>query len=249
MPRMRLFNLIVRSLPSPSCLLVLVALMAAASLSCAQDHPQPSPQPQSTPPPGQQQPDQAAPDSGGPGADPGAIALPKKKDRPDDTPPPAPAAPKIKVPEGAGNYSLRIEVPRGDGGCRRAVGEDAPVRSGSQARQFPRLRGWGGAEGGRIQAGGGAYYSAAVVRIRGHQLTFIYDMRNAAWSFAQQLRPQDYVAMMTFDMHTQLVTDFTQDKRQLYEAINSLRIPGFNERNLFDALYESLDRLEPHRRA
>jgi VWFA-related protein len=72
---------------------------------------------------------------------------------------------------------------------------------------------------------------------------FIYDMRNAAWSFAQQLRPQDYVAMMTFDMRTQIVTDFTQDKRQLYEAINTLRIPGFSERNLFDALYEAEDRL------
>ena len=53
-------------------------------------------------------------------------------------------------------------------------------------------------------------------------ITFIYDMRNAAWSFAQQLRPQDYVALMTFDMRTQIVTDFTQDKRQLYNAINSL---------------------------
>jgi VWFA-related protein len=72
---------------------------------------------------------------------------------------------------------------------------------------------------------------------------FIYDMRNAAFAFAQQLRPQDYVAMMTFDMRTQIVSDFTQDKRQLYEAINSLRIPGFSERNLFDAIYEAEDRL------
>jgi uncharacterized protein len=28
------------------------------------------------------------------------------------------------------------------------------------------------------------------------------------------------------------------------QAINSLRIPGFSETNLFDALYEGLDRLE-----
>jgi VWFA-related protein len=52
------------------------------------------------------------------------------------------------------------------------------------------------------------------------------------------------VAMMTFDMRTQIVTDFTQDKRQLFEAINSLVIPGFNESNVFDALYEGLDRLD-----
>jgi VWFA-related protein len=72
---------------------------------------------------------------------------------------------------------------------------------------------------------------------------FIYDMRNAAFAFAQQLRPQDYVAMMTFDMRTQIVTDFTQDKRELLQDINQLRIPGFSERNLFDALYEGLDRV------
>ena len=73
--------------------------------------------------------------------------------------------------------------------------------------------------------------------------SFLYDMRNAAWAFAQQLRPQDYVALMTFDMRTQIWLDFTQDKRQLLNAIQSLVIPGFSERNLFDALYEAEDRL------
>ena len=37
--------------------------------------------------------------------------------------------------------------------------------------------------------------------------------------------------------------DFTQDKRQLLNAIQSLMIPGFSDRNLFDALYEAEDRL------
>ena len=51
---------------------------------------------------------------------------------------------------------------------------------------------------------------------------FNYDMLNAVYSFAQQLRPQDYVALMTFDMRTQIVTDFTQDKRQIFDAIRTL---------------------------
>ena len=39
------------------------------------------------------QPDQAAPDSGGPGGDTGVIAVPRKKDVPEEAPPPpAPAA-------------------------------------------------------------------------------------------------------------------------------------------------------------
>lgn len=70
------------------------------------------------------------------------------------------------------------------------------------------------------------------------------DMINASYAFMQQLRPQDYVALMTYDMRTQIVTDFTQDKRQLLQALGTLQIPGFSETNVFDALYESIDRLE-----
>ena len=72
---------------------------------------------------------------------------------------------------------------------------------------------------------------------------YIRDMQNAAWAFTQQLRPQDYVGLMTFDLRTQIVLDFTQDKRELQHAIQTLVIPGFTDRNLFDALSESLDRL------
>ena len=68
---------------------------------------------------------------------------------------------------------------------------------------------------------------------------FIYDMRNAALAFAQQLRPQDYVALMTFDMRTQIVTDFTQDKQQSSAGASTrCGFPGFSETNVFDALYE-----------
>src|ERR1035437_8221936 len=95
------FHRILPALRVPAlCLLV---ALAAAPLGRAQN-------PVPTPPP-QPQPDQAAPDSGGPGADNAAIALPKKKDDADKTPPPAPVAPKFKNPEGMPAYSLRIEVP------------------------------------------------------------------------------------------------------------------------------------------
>src|ERR1019366_1621848 len=92
-----------RRLPT-GFLLVVLALSAIAPLGRAQNSPQPPP----TAPP---QPE-TAPDAGGPGADPGTIAVPKKKDKADEPPPPAPVAPKIKNPEGApSNYSLRIDVP------------------------------------------------------------------------------------------------------------------------------------------
>ena len=216
-------------------LLAPLAVFSLASLAGAQS---------TTPPPQPQQPaDQASPDSGGPGGDNGSIALPKKKEQP-DAPPPAPAEPKVKAPEGMGNYSLRVDVPE--------VTVDVGVLLEKTHTFVPGLK----PENFRV------YEDGVQQKISGFKRTeapitalllcefastsyyFVMDMRNSAWAFAQQLRPNDYVAMMTFDMRTQIVTDFTQDKRQLLQAVNELRIPGFSERNLFDALYEGLDRLD-----
>jgi len=201
--------------------------------------------PPTTPPtPPAQQPDQTSPDAGGPGGDSGVIALPKKKDAPADTPPPAPAAPKIKNPEGMANYSLRIEVPE--------VTVDVGVLLEKTHQFVPGLKptNFRVYEDGVEQKVSGfkrveAPITALMIcEFAANSYYFIYDMRNAAFAFAQQLRPQDYVALMTFDMRNQIQLDFTQDKRQFQEAINSLRIPGFSETNVFDALYEGLDRLE-----
>jgi VWFA-related protein len=72
---------------------------------------------------------------------------------------------------------------------------------------------------------------------------FIYDMWNAAVSFTQQLQSNDYIAVVTYDMHTTILTDFTQNKQMIQESIRSLQIPTWNETNEFDALYETLDRV------
>jgi VWFA-related protein len=214
-------------------LLLAIAALAAAPLSRAQSQP-------TTP----QQPDQAVPDSGGPSGDSGVIALPKKKDAPADTPPPAPAAPRIKAPAGLENFSLRVEVPE--------VIVDVGVLLEKNRQFVPNLK----PENFRVYEDGVEQKVVGFKRVEApitalllcefaaNSYSFIYDMRNAAWTFAQQLRPQDYVAMMTYDMNTQIVTDFTQNKQQLLEGINMLRIPGFRETNVFDALYEALDRLD-----
>jgi len=89
----------------------LLAVLAWAPAAVAQSTPQTQPQQQPSQQPTQPPPDQASPDAGGPGGDNGAIALPKKKEKPDDAPPPAPAQPKFKNPEGAGDYTLRVDVP------------------------------------------------------------------------------------------------------------------------------------------
>ena len=72
----------------------------------------------------------------------------------------------------------------------------------------------------------------------------MYDALNASYSFAQSLKPEDWVAVVAFDMKPFIVTDFTQDKRKIFGALNGLRIPGFSETNVFDALYDTLDRVD-----
>jgi VWFA-related protein len=217
---------------------VLLAVLAAGSGSVLRAQ---SKQPAPTPP--QQQPDTSGSDAGGPGADSGTIVVPKKKAAPDDVPPPAPVAPKIKNPVDLPPVSIRVEVPE--------VTVDVGVLLEKTHQFVPNLKpaNFRIFEDGKEQKVIGFKRVEAPITVllicefASTNYRFIYDMRNAAFSFAQQLRPQDYVAMMTFDMRTQIVTDFTQDKRQILESINSLRIPGFSERNLFDALYEGLDRL------
>jgi VWFA-related protein len=47
-----------------------------------------------------------------------------------------------------------------------------------------------------------------------------------------------------YDMQTHIILDFTSDKSAVLGALNSMRMPGFAETNEFDALYETLDRLD-----
>ncbi len=73
---------------------------------------------------------------------------------------------------------------------------------------------------------------------------FMYDALNASYAFASNLQPQDWVAVVEFDMKTHILVDFTQDKQAIFGALNTLRVPGFSETNIFDAMFDTLDRLD-----
>jgi VWFA-related protein len=193
---------------------------------------------QTTSPPNQ---DQTMPADGGPGGDNGAIALPKKKDQP--PPPPAPAAPIVKNPPELSNYSLRVNVPVVNvdvGVILEKTHEFVPNLKQENFRIFEDGQPQAVTHFSRIQA---PITAVLLTEFAATNWNFIYDMRNAAEVFAQQLRPDDYVAVVTYDMHTQVLTDFTQNKQLIAEALNSLTMPTWRETNLFDALYETLDRL------
>jgi VWFA-related protein len=70
-----------------------------------------------------------------------------------------------------------------------------------------------------------------------------YQTLTAAYGFVQTLKPEDYVALIAYDMREEILSDFTTDKRQTYEAMQRMRIPGFSEANLFDALADTEERM------
>jgi hypothetical protein len=66
----------------------------------------------------------------------------------------------------------------------------------------------------------------------------------ASYAFASTLKKEDWVAVVSYDMHPEILVDFTQDKTAINQALNGLRMPGFSETWEFQALYDTIDRLE-----
>ena len=70
-----------------------------------------------------------------------------------------------------------------------------------------------------------------------------YETLQASYGFTQTLRPDDYIAIIAYDLRTEILADFTNDKAKISEAMSRLRIPGFSESNMFDALADTADRM------
>jgi len=85
-----------------------------------------------------------------------------------------------------------------------------------------------------------------VVEFRNHRYLwqFLYLALEYSYQFVRVIRPQDWVAVVSFDLKPYILTDFTQDRSQVTAALDTLRIPGFSEANLFDALAFVIDRMK-----
>lgn len=65
----------------------------------------------------------------------------------------------------------------------------------------------------------------------------------ASYGFLETLKPDDNVAIVEYDMRDTILSDFSPDKRKAEQAMQMLRIPGFSESNVFDALTDMADRM------
>ena len=70
-----------------------------------------------------------------------------------------------------------------------------------------------------------------------------YQTLTAAYGFVQTLKPQDYVAVVAYDIRPEILTDFTTDRQKIAEAMQRMRIPAFSESNLYDALVDTAKRM------
>jgi Ca-activated chloride channel homolog len=66
----------------------------------------------------------------------------------------------------------------------------------------------------------------------------------ASYGFLQGLKADDNVAIVAYDMRTTILSDFSPDKSKAQEAMARLRIPGFSESNIFDAMTDMADRMQ-----
>jgi len=179
-------------------------------------------------------------EAGGPTDSVGPYAIPKKKAE-DAPPPPPPVAPK-KL-EDIPDYSLKVNVP--------LVNVDVLVTT-KDGQFIPGLK----KDNFRITEDGvpqtvskfnvseAPVTAVLLIEFASTNYWFVRDALEASYSFANTLRKDDWVAVTYYDMQPHILVDFTQDKKAVFGALNQLRIPGFIETNLFDALYDTLDRLD-----
>ena len=72
---------------------------------------------------------------------------------------------------------------------------------------------------------------------------FLENAKNWGRAFLRQLKPTDWVALTSFSMRPKVEVDFTHSQPEIEQALASMIYPGFSEANLFDALGDTLDRL------
>jgi VWFA-related protein len=231
--RVRVFHLAIAA--------VILGMLAGQALPAySQNQPPASspPQDQSANPSGQQK-TEPPPDAGGPQTDIGPYAIPKKKDEP--PPPPPPEKPK-KI-EGMPDYSIHVDVPL----------VNIPVMVTTKDGQFINTL---KQENFRIYEDGvqqkianfgiseAPITAVLLVEFASGDYFFMGDILTGSYTFANTLKKDDWLAVISYDMKPYILADFTQNKQEVYTALNKLRIPGFSETNLFDALYDTLDRVD-----
>jgi VWFA-related protein len=215
--------------------LALFMTLGPGTLVRAQDTSQ---QPPANQPPANPNKQETPPAAGGPQTDVGPYVIPKKKEEP---PPPPPEKPK-KI-EGMPDYSIKVDVPLVNLDVLITT-KDGQFIPGLHKDNFKILEDGVEQKVANFNQSEAPITAVLLIEFASTNYNYMYDALNASYTFASGLKKEDWVAVVSYDMRSQILVDFTQDKRAILGALNMLRIPGFSERNLFDALFDTLDRVD-----
>jgi VWFA-related protein len=239
--RSRLRNFTRWALAVSISLILLLAVTPASAQDQSQASPQNTPSQDNDKDKDNGKPKQDAPaEAGGPGGDVGPYAIPKKTNEEAPPPPPPPLPKKV---EGMPDYSIKVNVPlvNVDVLVTTKAGQFVP---GLKKENFRLFEDGTAQEITNFNVSKAPITAVLLVEFAATNYTFMVQALQASYAFANTLSKDDWVAVTYYDMQPHILVDFTQDKRAVYGALNQLRIPGFAETNMFDALYDTLDRLD-----
>jgi VWFA-related protein len=157
-------------------------------------------------------------------------------------PAPKPAAPQQKPQEGGVTISLEVPVVTLDVVATNANGD---IITGLKKENFRVLE--DGVPQTITNFGAGDAPITIVILLEFSARAygwFAYQAKYWTDGLFPNLKPQDWVALVTFDMNHRLEVDFTQNKDEVRSAVYHLMFPGFSESNIFDALLDTVDRLK-----
>jgi len=185
-------------------------------------------------------PDPSSSDAG-PATDDGPIILKKKADKPEPPPPPAPDREKIKNPNGD-TYSLRVDVPLVNLNVNVVLDNTHQFVPGLKPNNFLVLEDGVEQKIDTVRITQTPITAVMLLEFASTSWSNIRDMQQSAIGFFHTLRPEDYVAVITYDLRTHILCDFTNSQSVIANSLQSLMLPGFSDTDMFDALYETLDR-------
>ncbi|HEV2425439.1 MAG TPA: VWA domain-containing protein [Terriglobia bacterium] len=197
--------------------------------------------------PGQQDQQPAPSQNNGPVAQPGeTVILPKKKA---DQPPPVPEKKPERInPKDVYTISTVTNLVNVD---VLVTDKDGSPISTLQKQNFKVL------DDGVEQAISNFGTSAApitvcmLIEFSSRDWMHLYLALEYSYQFLGLMQPQDWVAVVEYDMKPHILTDFTHDRGAVKAALDTLTVPGFEEANFYDALSYVIDRMKdiPGRKA
>jgi VWFA-related protein len=206
------------------------ATFSPSSLAQAQDT--------SQQPPANPNKQDAPPEAGGPQNDVGPYVIPKKVEEP---PPPAPEKPK-KI-ENMPDYSITVNVPLVNLDVLVTT-KDGQTVPGLKPENFKIMEDGQPQKIANFNKTDAPITAVLLVEFASTNYDFEIEALRASYAFANTLKKDDWVSVISYDIKPYILADFTQDKRAVYAALNQLRMPGFSETNMFDAIFDTLDRID-----